>query len=109
MDSELSAAMEKEIGPVNAGYISELQKMATHKEKMIRLNHAITQLKHFSGEDSCSHWIPEQSLCSAWAAGKIPNTGLIMYYCPALRKMMCCCLQKYSKRRKFIEQATLYV
>ena len=57
MDESMRKALQKEIGNVNAKYVSELLGVSLHKEKMIRLNHAMTELKHMPDEDTCPDWI----------------------------------------------------
>lgn len=57
IDPDLCAAMEKEIGTVNAPYLSELLGMSLHKEKMIQLNRAMAELALLPDEEVCPAWI----------------------------------------------------
>lgn len=59
IDPALCATMEKEIGRVNAPYLSELLGISVHKERMIQMNRAVTELTLLPEEAPCPGWIQE--------------------------------------------------
>lgn len=65
LDPDLCATMEKEIGAVNASYLSELLGMSLHKERMIQLNRALTELDI----------LPEDTVCPSWIQKLLPRGG----------------------------------
>jgi len=60
VDDEMSKVLRKEIGAVSAKYVSELLGMSLHKEKMMQVNRAMTELKYLPEAEKCPNWILEQ-------------------------------------------------
>ena len=60
IDGEVAKVLQKEVGNINAKYVSELLGMALHREKMMQLNRAMTELKYLPEAEACPAWIQEQ-------------------------------------------------
>ena len=60
IDQEMTKVLQKEVGNVSAKYVSELLGMSLHKEKMMQMNRAMTELKYLPGTELCPKWIRER-------------------------------------------------
>lgn len=49
--------LHREIGTVDAKYVSEMLKIAQHKKDYMELNRALAELKQMSEEEACPSWI----------------------------------------------------